>query len=81
MAGSRGDTTAAAYVQLEEEAQTAHPWFFGNDLMQADITCAVAFRFAREMLPDRLDPVDYPKLAALSEHAEKTDAFLTCQFG
>lgn len=65
----------AAYRLLEVEVRQADPWLFGNRPLQADITSAIAFRFSREMLPDTVTTEAHPALAALSSHAEATEAF------
>jgi glutathione S-transferase len=66
----------AAYRQLEQEVAAAKPWLFGSRPMQADITSAVAWRFTQMELPGLLREEQHPALAALSAHAEKTQAFL-----
>lgn len=70
----------AAYRLLEDEAQSAQPWFFGADLTQADITTAVAFDFTSRMLPEALTPGAHPGLSALSARAEETEPFRACPF-
>ena len=69
-----------AYRLLEAEVQNASPWLFADRPLQADVSVAVAFRFTREMLPERLDPARHQNLAALSAHGEQTEAFLACPF-
>ncbi|MGV1756628.1 glutathione S-transferase family protein [Rhizobium sp. A22-96] len=66
---------AAAYRMLEAEMPQTDAWIFGAGPMQADIMSAVAVRFTREMLPHVLGVEEYPRLYALSERAEATDAF------
>lgn len=72
---------AAAYRLLEQEVGGADPWLFADRPMQADITCAVAVRFTREMLPEVLDAAAHPALTALSARAEATPAFRDFPFG
>jgi glutathione S-transferase len=71
---------AAALSLFEKEVARADPWLFGGRPLQADITGAVAFRFTREMLPHVLDAAAPPALAALSAHAEATEAFQAFPF-
>jgi glutathione S-transferase len=66
---------AAAYRLLEVEVGNARPWLFGERVMQAEITSAVAWRFTQLVLPGVVAAEAHPKLAALSAHAERTDAF------
>lgn len=65
----------AALGLLEQEAKNAHPWLFGDTPLQADITTAVAFRFAFGKLPDHIHANHYPALSAFSAQAEANPAF------
>lgn len=65
----------AALALLEAEVKTEHPWLFGKNPLQADVTIAVAFRFACSKLSDHVKADDYPALAAFSAWAEEHDAF------
>lgn len=69
-----------AFVLLEHEFESAQGWRFGGRPHQADVSTAVAFRFALEAVPNIFDPCKYPALAALSKRAEATKAFQTYQF-
>lgn len=66
----------AALELLEQDAKNANPWLFGNQILQADITSAIAFRFACDKLSGHIDARNYPALSAFSAHAEATEAFL-----
>ena len=66
----------SALKLLEDEAQDTSSWLFGNKMLQADITSAIAFRFACGKLPDQIRANDYSALAAFSARAEATTAFL-----
>ncbi|MBB3173849.1 glutathione S-transferase [Endobacter medicaginis] len=55
-------------------------WLFGPAPMQADLSLAVAWRFARERLPDLVSVADHPALADLSRRAEATAAFIAYPF-
>ncbi|BBU63431.1 glutathione S-transferase [Methylosinus sp. C49] len=71
----------AAYRLLEKEVAEAQDNFlFGARLLQADITTAVAWRFSRFVLADRLDPADYPALANFSLRAEALPEFIAADF-
>ncbi|MEK1891073.1 MAG: glutathione S-transferase [Phyllobacterium sp.] len=71
---------AEALRLLEAEIDQESSWIFGDRPLQADITSAVAFRFTSEMLPDVIAAGDYRALAALSQRAEATEAFLAFPF-
>lgn len=66
---------SAALDLLDQEVQTASPWFFGEKAFQADITAAIAFCFACDKLPEQVKPTSYPALSRFSAHAESTEAF------
>jgi glutathione S-transferase len=59
-------------------AQSADKWLFGNELTQADISIAVAWRFMQHIDRVALGPKDYPALAAFSARAEALPEFLAC---
>ncbi len=69
----------AAYRALEEEASP--DWFTGEELMQPQITCAVAWRFTQHMVSELVPQADFPKLAVLSARAEKLQPFRETNFG
>lgn len=51
-----------------------------DDIDQAGITAAVAWRFAREVIADAVDPAAFPVLAAHSARAETLPAFVAAPF-
>lgn len=53
-------------------------WMFGNQLTQADITTAVAWRFVNHAAPAIAVLSDRPSLAAFSARAEELPQFLAC---
>jgi glutathione S-transferase len=53
-------------------------WLFGSDMMQADITMAVTWRFVQHIVQERIAADDYPALQAFSERAEKQAEFIAC---
>jgi glutathione S-transferase len=69
----------AAYRALEAEASP--DWFTGEELMQPQITCAVAWRFTQHMVSDLVPAADFPKLAVLSARAEQLAPFRETRFG
>ena len=69
----------AAYGALEQEVSP--DWFTGEDLMQPQITVAVAWRFSQHAVPDMVPAADFPRLATLSARAEQLAAFRETAFG
>ncbi|HEY0267588.1 MAG TPA: glutathione S-transferase N-terminal domain-containing protein [Rhizomicrobium sp.] len=63
----------AAYGALEREA--SEDWFTGEDLMQPQITVAVAWRFSQHVVPELVPVGDFPRLAVLSRRAEALAPF------
>jgi glutathione S-transferase len=51
---------------------------FGDDVTQADITTAIAWRFGQLQFPDRLPIAEFPGLVAFSARAEALPEFLAC---
>ena len=74
-----GGQLAAAYRALEEEASP--DWFTGEELMQPQITTAVAWRFTQHMVSELVPAADFPKLAVLSARAEMLAPFRETDFG
>jgi glutathione S-transferase len=58
------------------EAQPVSPLLAGAPITQADITCAVALRFAQYMLPAEFPAARYPRLEQLSAYCEALPAFI-----
>jgi len=65
----------AAYGEIESSLANADPWLFAQGPLQADITTAVAWAFTQHAVPGVALPEDHPRLAALSDRAERLDAF------
>jgi len=59
----------------------ADEWFFGDELTQADITIAIAWRFAVYAAPTEARADEHPGLAAFSKRAEALPEFLACPIG
>jgi len=68
----------AAYGALEREASP--DWFTGEELMQPQITTAVAWHFTRHNFPKLVPASDFPRLTVLSERAETLPAFREMSF-
>lgn len=71
-----GAQMITAFDMLEPVVATAQPWLHGDQMLQPDITIAVAWRFTQFVLPGRVDPVRYPVLDAYSRRAEARPEFV-----
>lgn len=67
------DWLEEAVAQLDEGQ-----WFFGEEMSQADISAAVAWRFANHAAAAEAHPDRRPALVAFSEKAEALPEFLAC---
>ncbi len=67
-----------AYRLLEREASA--DWFTGEELMQPQITTAVAWRFTQYNVPELVVAGDFPKLSVLSARAERLAPFQETKF-
>jgi len=68
----------SAYGALEQEASP--DWFTGEELMQPQITAAVAWRFTQHTVAELVPAAAFPKLAVLSARAEQLPAFRETDF-
>lgn len=68
----------AALDRLETETRDTEEWIFGKQVFEADITTAIAWRFAQLQFPDRVPADRYPGLEALSARAEALPEFVAC---
>jgi hypothetical protein len=68
----------SAYGALEGEASP--DWFTGEDLMQPQITAAVAWRFTQHVAAELVPAAEFPRLAVLSARAEQLPAFRETDF-
>jgi glutathione S-transferase len=57
------------------EKEVSPDWFTGEELMQPQITLAVAWYFVQHNSLDLIPARDFPKLSVLSERAEKLEPF------
>jgi len=67
-----------AYRVLEQEVP--QDWFTGEELLQPQITTAVAWRFTQHYVPELVAAGDFPKLSVLSARAEKLAPFRETDF-
>jgi len=67
-----------ALDRLETIVSDGSSWLTGVDIMQADITTAVAWRFVQHSVPRRIAADDYPGLVAFSARAEALAEFVAC---
>ena len=67
-----------AYRALERDVSP--DWFTGEELMQPQITTAVAWHFTQHNFPKLVPPSDFPRLTVLSERAETLSAFREMSF-
>lgn len=63
---------------LEERYVGIDAWLFGDELSQADITAAIAWKFTQFRYPQRVLAANYPALAGLSARAEALPEFRAC---
>jgi len=68
----------SALGQLETIVGGGSGWLTGADIMQADITTAVTWRFMQHAVPRRISTDDYPGLVAFSARAEALAEFVAC---
>ena len=71
----------AAYGALEAELQRRMPVVASDTLDQAGVTTAVAWHFTRMLLPDIVNPAQYPVLRELSAQAETLAEFRAAPHG
>lgn len=79
----RLQTQLRGAVDLLESAASASAtagdqWLQGEELCQADITVAVAWRFTQHISYANIRVNDYPALSAFSARAEELPEFLAC---
>jgi len=71
---------AAAFNWLEESvaALDEKQWFFGDEISQADISVAVAWRFLQYSAPELARPEQCPALVTFGVRAETLPEFAAC---
>jgi glutathione S-transferase len=74
-----GGQLRSACHALEQEASP--DWFTGEELMQPQITTAVAWRFTQHVAGVVVAAADFPRLSVLSERAEQLAPFRETSFG
>ena len=71
----------AAFQALENALAHRPPPQNSATLRQADVTIAVAWHFAREMIPDVVPAEKFPRLVAFSDAAERLPEFRAAPYG
>jgi glutathione S-transferase len=74
---------AAAFNWLEESVAglDEDQWFFGDEVSQADISVAVAWRFLNFSAPELAASEQRPALVAFGNRAEALPEFVACPLG
>ena len=74
------EQAAAGFDWLESVVASAGggSWLFGDEITQADITTAVAWRFLELRASDQLHAEERPALAAFGARAEALPEFMAC---
>jgi glutathione S-transferase len=72
---------AAAYQALEADLPGQPQWTSSEELTQADLTIAVAWRFTQHIAPEACPISLHPRLAAHSAKAEALPAFVSTPLG
>ncbi|NOR18971.1 MAG: glutathione S-transferase, partial [Xanthomonadales bacterium] len=63
---------------VADSADSSHTWLLGEQLTQADITTAIAWRFLVHTDCVKLQAADFPSLVRFSARAEDLPEFLAC---
>ena len=63
---------------LEALVGDGSDWLIGDEITQADVSTAVAWRFTQHSVPRRISAKDFPGLVAFSARAEALPEFLAC---
>jgi len=76
------EQAAAAFDWLESTVADidGDGWLFGDEISQADISTAVAWRFLQAKAPEEARESERPALVAFSRKAEALPEFIACQF-
>lgn len=72
---------ALDWLETEVAGSGETSWLFGNEISQADVTVAVAWRFAKLRAPNQVRPGNRPALVAFGRRAEALPEFLACPIG
>ncbi|MBS7555778.1 glutathione S-transferase [Ancylobacter dichloromethanicus] len=65
----------AAYRLLDAEIGERDGWLLGGDILQADITAAIAWTFTTRMIPEVMPADAFPSVARFTARAEAQEAF------
>ena len=69
---------SGALDMLEDAVGDGEHWMFGDNLNQADLTVAVAWRFVQHVFPKFFISESYPSLSEFSARAERLPEFVAC---
>lgn len=68
----------SAVELMERAVGDGERWVFGPNIMQPDVSTAIAWRFVQHVVPEIVDEKKYPGLVRYSERAEALPEFLAC---
>ncbi|MFT5501739.1 MAG: glutathione S-transferase [Woeseiaceae bacterium] len=68
----------AATIVMEQSVGDGSSWFFGDDISQADISVAIAWRFVQHVVPQMVLAEKFPGLVEFSTRAEVVPEFAAC---
>jgi glutathione S-transferase len=66
---------------METSVGNGQSWLFGENILQPDLSTAVAWGFAQHIFPEMFGENDYSGLVQFSARAEATQEFLACPMG
>jgi glutathione S-transferase len=69
---------ASAVSFMEQHVGDGESWMLADQVTQADVTTAVAWRFVQHVFPRIINKDDYPGLVRFSDRAEALPDFLAC---
>ncbi len=70
--------SALDWLEESLSGQSDDEWLFGSEITQADISVAIAWRFAEYAAQSEARPEAHPALVAFSARAEALPEFLAC---
>lgn len=68
----------AATTVMEQSVSDGGSWYFGEDISQADISVAIAWRFVQHVVPKTVLAEKFPGLVKFSTRAEDLPEFVAC---
>jgi len=67
-----------AVEMMEAAVGDGERWMVGPEILQPDLTTAIAWRFVQHVVPDVVNEENYPGLVRFSARAEALPEFLAC---